>query len=433
MVEIKTLKGTRDYLPEQQLLKEKVISIIKDVFKRYGYMPVETSILDFYDIAIKKCGPEIIQEIYRLKDRANRDLCLRYELTFKLAKLMAKQIALPFKRYEIGKVFRDGPVTTARLREFTQCDVDCVGIKDVAVDAELMALTFDVFEELGLDVTIQINNRKFLDGLLRMCGIKNDKIEHAFIALDKLAKIGKKGVVNEMKRFGIDENSIKKIFSYFDKIQKKDNQQKIEFFKNLDDENIRQGLKEIEEFFYWCNVFLQNRKKFDDIVFVPSLVRGLAYYTGMVYEVYLKNSNIKRSVAAGGRWDNLISDFLQVKQQYPATGMSFGLDVICEALKEKKEKIFDIKLPTLIIPITEKERIEAIKLAQQLREKKIYVDISYKPLTKSLDYANKKGIKYCLIIGKKEIEEKRYKLKDMESGKEYLLSKKEIIKKLKGK
>jgi histidyl-tRNA synthetase len=428
---IRTLKGTRDYLPEQQLIREAIVDVLKKNFKKYGYMPVETSILDFYDIATRKCGKAILEEIYRLRDRANRDLCLRYELTFKLAKLMAKQIALPFKRYEIGKVFRDGPITTARLREFTQCDVDCVGISGAMPDAELIALAFSVFDDLGLDVSIQVNNRKLLNGLLYECEIESEKMEDAMIALDKLEKHGKKAVIEEMKEKGISEESIKKVFSYFDATAQMSNEEKIEFFgQKLKSKEATEGLDELKEFFYYCKLFIKDKKKLESIVFVPSLVRGFAYYTGLVYEAYLKNSEIKRSVAGGGRWDKLISDFLQTSQQYPATGISFGLDVIYEAVKEKMKKTSNL---ILIIPVTKEKKIEAsaISLAQWLREKEFCVDIMTKPLSKALEYANKKGIKHCIIIGPKELEKKKYRLRDMESGKEVLLSKAELAKFLK--
>jgi histidyl-tRNA synthetase len=415
-MEVRRLKGIREYGFEEQILREKIVETLKKNFKRYGYMPIETSILDFYDIAVKKYGgEEIIKEIYRLKDRGGRDLCLRYELTFKLAKFLAlNQVKFPFKRYEIGKVFRDGPVKKGRLREFTQCDVDCIGVKELWIDAELMALAFNIFNDLSLDVLVKVNNRKFLFGLMKELQI-NNPIE-VILSLDKLDKYSKDYVIKELEG-KISKEKIEKIFYFFDKVKNMENEEKINFFKeNLKDEEALEGLKEIEEFFYFCNVFgLKN------IYFVPSLARGLAYYDGLIWEFYLKRG-LKSSVAAGGRWNGMISSFLN-RQTY-ATGMSFGLDTIYEALKEKKEKEKII----LIIPLDNLD--EGIKIAQKLR-KFFNIDIINKPLAKALDYANKRKISFCIILGKREIEKRKLRLKFMETGKEKLLSLENIIKELK--
>ncbi len=436
-MKLKTLKGIREYLPEEQSIREAIIEILKNNFKKYGYKPMETSILEFYDIATKKYVvgsemSEIVNEIYKLKDRGNRKLCLRYELTFKLAKLigMRQELRMPIKRYEIGKIFRDGPTKKTRLREFTQCDVDCVGIKSLAIDAEFMALIFDVFKQLKLDVFIKVNNRKFLFGLLEECGIEKKKCIEAMLTIDKLDKYGRKRVINELIAKKISEDAIKKLFLYFDKVKDLSNNEKIEFFKkNLKNENAIKGLQELEEFFYFCNIIAQNN--LENIVFVPSLARGLAYYTGMIWEVYLKDSTIKSSVAAGGRWDELIAKFLQSKKEYPASGMAFGLDVIYEAIKEKNIQIEIKNIPkVLIIPINTLN--ECLKVAKALRDAGISTDVAIeKNLSKALDYANKEGIRYCLIIGQKELSEKKLRLRDMQTGKEELLGQDEIIKKLK--
>ncbi|MEM1535000.1 MAG: histidine--tRNA ligase [Candidatus Pacearchaeota archaeon] len=432
-MKIPVLKGTRDYLPEEQELRETIIEILKKNFRRYGYKPVETSILDFYEFASSKAGNEIVSEIYRLRDRGNRDLCLRYELTFKLAKLIGlnPNLRMPFKRYEIGKVFRDGPVSSIRMREFVQCDVDCVGSESLAVDAELLALTFDIFKELGLEVYVELNSRKFLSGLMEECGIEKDKIDSAILSIDKLEKYGKQSIINELKAKGLRDESIKKLFAFFDKARserEKNNEKKLEFFKrNLRNSLAIEGLKEIEELLRLCKVL-----GLKDVIFVPSLARGLAYYTGPIWEVYLKNSKQKRSIAAGGRWDNLISKMLNTSRAYPASGMSFGLDVIYEVLKEKKIKLEKIKkMPVpkvLIIPINTLEK--CLKIAQSLRASGINTDISDKQLSKALDYANKEGIEFCLIIGENELKSGKLRLRNMINGKEELLNEREVIEKL---
>ena len=427
-MKLRMLKGTKDYMPEEQVVRERIRDTLVSVFKRYGYRPIETTILDFYDIASNKYtgGEEILKEVYRLNDQGGRDLVLRYELTFKLAKLigMNPNIKMPFKRYEIGKVFRDGPVKTGRLREFTQCDVDVVGIKSAVADAEFMSMVFDVFKELKLDVYIQVNNRKLLFGLIESCGISdNDTTMSIILSLDKIEKFGKKSVVDELIDKGIDKDVIDKIFSYLE-VSGKTNKEKLDFFGKIKNENVKQGVNELREFFDYCKSF--GIKK--DIVFVPTLARGLGYYTGLMWEVYLKNSSIRSSVGAGGRWNDMIKQFLQSNRNYPSTGMTFGLDVIYEALKEKG---FDVsnELNVFVVPIDTLDY--CLGIAKKLRDKNINCDIAFeKKLSKALDYANYLNVPFVIIVGKDEIKKNKLKLKDMKTGKEELVSLNEIINRL---
>ena len=423
------LKGTREFLPEEQIVREYIQDTLKSVFRIYGYKPIETSILEFYEIGASKYagGAEILKETYRLKDQGNRDLILRYELTFKLAKLVAlnPNLRMPFKRYEIGKVFRDGPVKSARLREFTQCDVDVVGIKSVFADAEIVSMVFDVFKKLKLDVFVKVNNRKLLFGILKEFNVKEEKFVDFALSLDKIEKIGKEEVVKELKTKGFNEQTIKKIFSLFEEVSKiKNNKEILEFLKKrLSNEYAREGIKELEDFFDYCSLFGIK----EDLLLVITLARGLGYYTGIMYEVFLKNSSIKSTIAAGGRWDKMIQDFAQTNQEYPATGIAFGLDVIYEALKEKNEEL-RISIPEILI-ITFDNINEGIKIAGEFRSVGISSDIAFnKKLTKALDYANKERIPFCIIVGEDEIKKNKFRLKDMNSGNEELLSMGEIKK-----
>lgn len=428
-MKIKELKGVKDYLPEKQILREKIINILKEKFKIYGFKPIETSILDYYEIAASKyAGSEIIKEIYKLKDRGNRKLCLRYELTFKLAKLIGLNptIRFPFKRYEIGKVFRDGPVKKVRLREFTQCDADIIGIKSLIADAEIIALAFDIFKTLEIEVFAYINSINILYGIFDYCKIDKKVFNNLALSIDKIEKLGKNYVKEEIQKKGIEINKIEKIFEIFENLENKNNEEKIEYLKSLNNEILNRGIKEIEELFGFFKYFNINK---NNIIFNPSLARGLSYYTSIIWEFYTKDKKIKSSIAAGGRWDNLISKFLNTNKEFPATGISFGLDVISEILEEKN--FFKETLPkVLIIPINTLEK--SIEISRILRENKISCDIAYeKNIKKALDYANKEKIKYCLILGETEIKEKKLKLKNMETGEEKLLSLKEIIEALK--
>lgn len=427
------LKGIKEYLPEEQEIREYITDILKINFKKYGFKPLESSILELYSVAASKYagGEEILKETYKLTDQGQRELCLRYELTFKLGKLIALNptLRLPLKRYEIGKVFRDGPVKTGRLREFTQCDVDVVGIKNLALDSEFMKMSFDIFNELGLQVYIQINNRKLLFGLFASCNIEeNDYIDVA-LSLDKLEKIGEKEVIKELREKKIKEQSIDALFDLLNASNSiKENNKKLEYLESkCTNELFKEGAKELKEIFNYTEDL--GIKK--DFYFIPILSRGLGYYTGPMWEVYLKDSKVKSSVAAGGRWDSMVAKFLQSDREYPASGMTFGLDVIYTALIEDNIKLENFtKTPKLLIIPLDKLNT-CLSIANTLRENNISVNIAYDDkLSKALDFANKEVIPYVLVIGKKEIESKIYGLKNMITGETKLLTVNDIVKEL---
>ncbi len=425
---IQELKGTKEYLPEEQIIREKIKSVLTKNFQKYGYKPIETTCLESYEVAANKYagGDEILKETYTLTDQGDRKLCLRYELTFKLAKLIGLNptIRMPFKRYEIGKVFRDGPVKVGRLREFTQCDVDVVGIKSVVADAEFMPLIFDVFKELELDVYVQANNRKLLFGILEFCNIEKEQFIDFALSLDKLEKFGEKEVRNELKEKRFDENSVDKVFEILNGASKiENNEKKLNYLKTILKNNLSiDGLNELSEFYNFCKLFNAE----NNIIINPTLARGLGYYTSMMWEVYLKNSKIISSIAAGGRWDSMISGFLERSEDYPATGMAFGLDVIYEALKDKNNNLSEAVVKLYIIPINTLN--DCLRIVTELRQNGINVDIAFdKKLSKALDYANKELIPYVVVIGQKELDENRFKLKNMIDGKEKELTLKEIV------
>jgi len=441
-VKLLPVKGTKDYLPEEASVREWIIDTLKHTFKLYGYKPIETSILDYWEIGANKYagGDEILKETYRLTDRGGRDLILRYELTFKLAKLigMHPNIRMPFKRYEIGKVFRDGPVKTGRLREFTQCDVDVVGTTSPLAEVELISMTFDVFDRFGIPVYIQVNNKKLQFGIFAAAGVKEDKYIDTALSLDKLVKFGKDYVIDELKDKGLDPVTIKRIFEIVESVENvKDNRQRIDMLESILSENPigMEGLNELRELFTYCESL-----GLKDVVFLPSLSRGLGYYTGTVWEVYVKDRSlgITSSVAAGGRWDDMIGRFLGTERRYPATGMTFGLDVIYEVIKAMEKKGATVPMNPIpfvyVIPIgNSKEVIQrTLNIAKVLRRNDISSDVAYsKGVSKALDYASKSGIPYVIMIGEDEIRQNKLKLKDMKTGEETVVTVEEAVYKLK--
>lgn len=416
------LKGTYDYLPEKQILREKIKSILQETFIKYAYLPIETPTICSYDLLSSKYSEnaDILNEIYKLSDQGERKLGLRYDLTITFSKLISsnKEITLPFKRYEIGKVYRDGPVKTGRNREFTQCDVDSVGIKSLLAEAEYMTMISDVFGKLNLEIEIEYNNRKLLTGIIEDVfeNIKEDKIKKTIMIIDKLKKLTKEDLLREFTDINMDLEKVEKLLDIlnldFSSIQK--------IYKNTSNENIKTGIKEIAE----LNGFLKESKVKKQMIFTPNLARGIDIYTGTVWEVFVKNRKVNdidftSSIAGGGRYDKIITSFIDDGNTYPAVGMSFGLDVIYEVIK-MKNKITKINpVDIYIIPInTEKE---SFVLATNIRNLnlKVDIDMQYKKLKKSLSYADKNNIPYVIILGEDELNKKIINLKCLSTGKVY--------------
>lgn len=417
-IELRNLKGTRDFMPQEQRIRQDIIRKLQEVFERYGYQPLETPIVCYFDILASKYagGDEILKEVYKLQDQGNRELGLRYDLTVPFARVigMSPDIRLPFKRYEIGKVFRDGPVKTGRSREFIQCDVDSAGIKSVMAEAELMIMASEVYKMLGLDVYISFNNRKLLSGLISASGINSEIAGSVILTLDKLEKIGPEATRLELMGKGANEDSIKMLFSFMNMTQ----EAFMSYFRNNPINSlIDEGIREIDELLgYLGNAGIQ-----DIVKFTPCLARGLEIYTGTVYEVFMKDGSITSSVGAGGRYDKIIGAFLGNGIEYPAVGMTFGLDVIFEALAGNMNSWATPPVDVYIIPIGTAK--EALAIAVNLRKNGVKTDIEMdgRKLKKSLDYANRLGIPFVLILGEEEVKNNTVKLKDMRAGNERTL------------
>ncbi|MBW2985523.1 histidine--tRNA ligase [Candidatus Woesearchaeota archaeon] len=421
-MKLQTAKGVRDFTPKEKILRQQVIDSLRSVFEEFGFNPIETPIIERYELLSSKYagGEEILKEIFKLKDQGGRKLALRYDLTVPFARFisMNPNIKMPFKRYQIGRVYRDGPIKLGRYREFWQCDVDIVGNKNMAADAEMLAIADSAFKKLNLKVIIKLNNRKILDGILAASGIKESKWIDAILSIDKLEKQGKEEVEKELNKKGIKET--KKIFNL---IGKKDSNKKTfaNLKKTLTSDIGKQGIKEMQE-------LLNSLKSFDvNVDFDPSLARGLAYYTGPIYEIFLEDYNIESAAAGGGRYDDMIGKFIG-KNDYPAAGISFGVEVITEALKMAKRDSRKSIVDLYIIPINTTD--ESIKIAKELRNAgiKTDIDLAGKGPSKNLGYANSFGIPYVLFVGSDELKKKKFKLKDMKTGKEECLSINSIIK-----
>jgi histidyl-tRNA synthetase len=416
-MDYQNVKGTQDYLPNAEVVKRDIRRTLEDVFIQYGCKPLETPILNYTELLASKYGggAEILDEMYTLTDRGERDLALRYDLTIPFAKVVAMNptLKMPFKRYEIGKVFRDGPIKTGRFREFTQCDVDIVGVDSQIAEAELMVMALDAFKKLDLKVTIQYNNRKLLTGMLDVFGTDSEKINKVVLILDKLEKVGLEAVVSELNNQGLSNSTVTSIEQFLTD----EGNSSFNYFESYSEQNeeIRKGLKELKELESYLEFLSVNKK----CVFNPFLARGLEIYTGTIYEIFLSDQSIKSSIGSGGRYDNAIGGLIGTNENFSTVGISFGLDVIYTAMsKSEKEFKENPNVDYYIVPLgTQKE---SLLVANYLRNKgyNVEYEMSNKKLGKALDKANKEKIRNVIIIGEDEVKNNEFKVKDMFSGDE---------------
>ena len=416
-MDYQNVKGTQDYLPKAEVVRREIKRTLEDTFIQYGCKPLETPILNYTELMVSKYGggAEIIEEMYTLTDRGQRDLALRYDLTIPFAKVVAMNptIRLPFKRYEIGKVFRDGPIKTGRFREFTQCDVDIAGVDSQLAEAELMVMALEAFNKLALKVTIQYNNRKLLAGMLDVFGVDSEKINKVVLILDKLEKVGVDAVLSELREQGLSPATIQSIEAFLSD----DCNSSLIYFgpyaaKN---EQVKQGLDELKELESYLKFLGVNKQ----CIFNPFLARGLEIYTGTIYEIFLIDQRIKSSIGSGGRYDNAIGGLLGTNKKFFTVGISFGLDVIYTAMDLSKENSYQQSgIDYYVVPINRKK--EALLVAGYLRNQgyKVELELSDKKIGKALDKANKEQIKNVIIIGEDEVRKNQYIVKDMFSGEE---------------
>jgi len=414
---LRTPRGMRDFLPNKARKKFFIESICREVFEKYGYVPLQTPIIENFELLAKKsqAGEAIKEEIYCFEDKAKRKLALRFDLTVSLARVIASnpQLAKPFKRYQIGRVFRYDRPQASRYREFTQADVDIIGVKSIFAELELFMLSIDIMKKLPIEeFKILINDREMMEKIAIAFGISEEKINEFFRIIDKAEKIGWEKVKEELKKENINEKIV-------------------EFLQNADLEKVENLLKENginSEGLERLKKIKKYSKKLDIekyLKFDLCLARGLDYYTGTVFEI--KCENAAWSAAAGGRFDRLIGSFS--KQDIAAVGISFGIDRIFDIIEERLE--VEKEANVFIIPIGDEEIIlQTLKIAKKVRDLDINCEVclAKRGISKNLDYANKRGFKFVIIIGENELKKGELKIKNMETGTEEGIKTKELQK-----
>src|SRR3989344_4732911 len=425
MVALENHRGTKDFWPDEQITREWILTPMSQQFALYVIKPAETPITNNFEVLSLKYagGAEILKETYKVsrpkkeaQEEGKERLGLRYDLTVPLAKLVGTnpRVRLPFKRFEIGKVFRDGPTRVGRLKEFTQCDADVIGSKSMVAEAELIALALKAF--------VQVNNRKLLAGIIEESGIPAKKAGKAILAIDKLEKITTTGVQKELAELGVKEKAMEKLFSLIETTGGFE-----EVLSSLEGrlkgETALEGLGEAKELLSALKEFVGEKRVTPSV----NLARGLEYYTGTVFEAFLEESGIKSAIAGGGRYDKMIGSLIESKEELPAVGISFGLDVLFEALKEKGKARTNTNTKVFVLPI--RTLNASTKLCQELRNAGVpsEVDLMDRSISKNLEYASAEGIPFVLILGQRELEKGTATLRDMASGKQEELKLSEVV------
>ena len=418
------LPGFLEFLPADQILFNNMLDTIRKNYEHFGFIPQETPILEKSEVLLAKGGGETEKQIYRFT-KGDTDMSMRFDLTVPLARYVAQnmnELSFPYRRYQIGKVYRGERNQRGRFREFYQCDIDIIGNGKLSIinDAEIPAVIYSTFKDLGFDAfVININNRKILNGFFIV-----DKTEVLRI-IDKLDKIGIEGVRKELKDSGINEEQLLRIEDFI-KLDG-DTDKVIEALKNLgiSEEEFVMGISEIEQVVKYIRDF---KVPEDNFKLNLKIARGLDYYTGTVYETILKDYPSIGSVCSGGRYDNLAGYY--TKQKLPGVGISIGLSRLFYQLKEAKliEAGASTLTKVLVVPMDEKISY-SINTANKLKAEGIIAQVYFEEgkLAKKLNYANKLGIPYVIIIGSDERESGKLTLKDMVEGEQKSYSIEEII------
>lgn len=432
--EPRTLSGFMELLPNEQILFNQMKETIQKSYEKFGFLPLNTPIVELADVLLAKAGGETEKQIYRFT-KGDHDLALRFDLTVPLAKYVAMhygELSFPFKRYQIGKVYRGERPQKGRFREFYQCDIDIIGDTELnnLYDAELPNVIYTTFKELGFsNFTVHINNRKILNGLFNSLNLNNQSTDIMRI-IDKLAKIGEENVIKELSDLNIEESSISTIMKFIGISGSTDEKLSLLNDMGISDELFSTGLNELKEVIDCMRLF---KIPEDNFIIDLTIARGLDYYTGTVYETFLNDYPEIGSVCSGGRYDNLAEYYTNKK--LPGVGISIGLTRLFYKLNElniinaSKKSIADV----LVISASDDISV-CLPIATTLRDADINTEIymESKKIKAKFKYADKLSIPFVIVIGETEIETNTVSLKNLETGEQVQVNIEDAIKIIKG-
>lgn len=415
----RTLSGFMELLPPDQIKMERFMQVLRDTYALYGFTPLDTPAVEAAEVLLAKGGGETEKQIYRIK-KGDADLALRFDLTVPLAKYVAlnyAKLTFPFRRYQIGKVYRGERTQRGRFREFYQADIDVIGDGTLSVmnEAEIPAVIYRTFTALGLKrFRIRVNNRKVLGGFLALCGLE-DRAAEVMRAVDRLDKAGKDAVFQMLVNEGISEAAASKVMDFI--AFSGANAEKLAFLKTFTGQNERfdQGLEELEAVAGHLSGFGVPEENFEIDL---TIARGLDYYTGTVYETIVTDHPDIGSVCSGGRYDNLAEYYTDKK--LPGVGISIGLTRLFYVLDEQgllSDELITAPADALVIPMTE-DFGPAVACATVLREAGIRTQVYFeeKKFKARMSYADKLGVPFVLILGEDEISKGAVALKNMKTA-----------------
>lgn len=431
MIQPSTLPGMMELLPEDQLVFDTIKRKIEDVFIKNAFFSIDTPAIEKLDVLLSKGGGETSKQVFRI-NKSKKNQGLRFDLTVPLAKYVSmymQDLAFPFRRYQIAKVYRGERNQKGRYKEFYQCDIDIIGNEKLSLynDAEIVKCMYEALKSIDVpEFEFQFNNRKILNGYFSYLGI--DDFESCLRVIDKLDKIGIDNVKEELSKINLDASKIDTLLKFLE--IDGTNQEIIEKLEslNIDNELFTCGVNELK--FVYQDILSLGVNP-ENIKINLSITRGLDYYTGSVFETFFKDYPEIGSICSGGRYDSLANNF--TKSKLPGVGMSIGLTRLFYQLQELnlvkgKQTNFDC----IIIPMKGYEK-NAVKLMNDLRNSSVKC-MSYledDKLKKKFNYADKLSVKYVIIIGQDEVEQNKFTLRNMENGNQELLELNEIIEKLK--
>ncbi len=402
-------RGTRDFLPEDMRVRRKIMDTIRTVFELHGFEEMDTPALELWEVLATKGGEEVEKQIYKFQDKGGRWLGLRFDLTVPLARVVSNtpDLPKPFKRYCISKVWRYEEPQSGRFREFVQADIDIVGSQKIEADMECLSTAVDALRALGLeDFEVKINNRKVLEGMVEVLGVENSIAEGIFHALDRLDKVGETEVARSIEGIGVGEEEVSRLLE-FTRFKGDDAIAYVE--KELkSSRRAVEGINELKRMIELSRTF-----GLDGTIVVDfSLVRGLDYYTGPVFEVKTKSRGIG-SIAGGGRYDHLIEKFGGVPT--PATGISLGVERLFEVLSGELRDRAAPATKVFVACIGDENMPQAVGVCRELIKRGIpsETDLMGRKLGRQLEYANSKGIPFVMMVGPEELRTGAFKLREM--------------------
>lgn len=410
LIQPRILKGFRDFLPEAEITRSTLIEKLTDVFRSFGYVPIDTPVMEYSEILLRKSNGETEKQVFRFEDNGGRDVALRFDLTVPFARFTAEhkdELYFPFKRYHIAKVWRGEKPQAGRYREFIQCDFDCVGSDSASSDFEILSLMKAALQAIGVeDITIRMSHRGIFNQFLEKRNL-TDKSEDILRTVDKLAKVGKEEVASQLESLTGSNTTAEEILEYITPTDTfEQTLTHMEAMAGGESENTRR-MREIYAMMEAAGIA-------SSFVLDPSITRGLDYYTGIVYETFLNELPGIGSVCSGGRYDNLAG--LYMKEKVPGVGSSIGLDRLIAGLQqlnklESRKSFIDAE----IFCLDKDMMTEYHRLAQTLRQRGVRCEVFPDPKKLLAQYtvAEKKGIPFGITLKKEDVARNTVTIKNL--------------------